>query len=144
MRIAAAELVQALVERAGEEAPTVGENVEGDVVAGGNAVDAVSDAAIERTAQNARGARGIGGYILIELPDAGAVGTDCVVHGGVGENRLKDARQRAARAGHKLNATTCELVERRPGGVAHLLITCQQRSIHIGKHDHRCGPFQET
>ena len=141
VRVAAAELVQALVERAGGEALAVGEDIEGDVVAGGNAMDTVGNVTVERTAQNARGARGIGGCIIVELPDAGAVGADRVMHGGVGEDGLKDARQRTARAGHKLNAATCELVEHRPGGVAHLLVACQQRSIHIGKHDHLMWSF---
>ena len=99
-------------------------------------MDAVGNATVERTAQDARGARGVGGRILVELPDAGAVGTDRVVYGGVGEDGLKDARQRTPRAGHKLNPTSSEFVEHCPGGVAHLLITRQQRSIHIGKHNH--------
>ena len=110
-------------------------------MAGGNAMDAVGNATVERTAQDARGARGVGGRILVELPDAGAVGTDRVVYGGVGEDGLKDARQRASRAGHKLNTAARKLVEHRPGGVAHLLITRQQRSIHIGKHNHLMKPF---
>ena len=110
-------------------------------MAGGNAMDAVGNAAIERTAQDARGARGVGGHIVVELPDAGAVGADCVVHGGMGENGLKDARQRTPRAGNKLDATTCELVEHCPGGIAHLLIARQQRPIHIGKHNHLMQPF---
>ena len=53
--VAAAEFVQARVERAGEEAPPVREDIEGDVMAGGNAMDAVGDGAVERSAQNARG-----------------------------------------------------------------------------------------
>ena len=110
-------------------------------MAGCNAMDAVGDGAVERTAQDARGARGVGGRILVELPDAGAVGTDRVVHGGMGENGLKDARQRTPRAGNKLDATTCELVEHCPSGIAHLLITRQQCSIHIGKHNHLMQPF---
>ena len=141
MGVAAAEFVQACVERAGEETLAVGEDIEGDVMAGGNAMDAVGNAAIERTAQNARGARGVGGHIVVELPDAGAIGADGIVHGGMGEDGLKDARQRTSRAGHKFNPASSELVEHRPGGIAHLLITCQQRSIHIGKHNHLMQPF---
>ena len=56
MGVAAAEFVQARVERAGEEALAVGENVEGDVMAGGDAMDAMGDTAVERSAQDARGA----------------------------------------------------------------------------------------
>ena len=52
--VAAAEFVQARVERTGEEALAVGEDIEGDVMAGGNAMDAVGDGAVERSAQNAR------------------------------------------------------------------------------------------
>ena len=104
-------------------------------------LDAVGDSAIERTAQNARGARGVGGRVAVELPDAGTIGADCVVYGGVGEDGLKDARQRAPRAGHKLNTAACELVEHRPGGIAHLLIARQQRSVHIGKNNHLMQPF---
>ena len=110
-------------------------------MAGGNAMDAVGNATVERTAQDARGARGVGGRILVELPDAGAVGTDRVVYGGMGENGLKDARQWTSRAGNKLDATTCELVEHCPGGIAHLLIARQQRPIHIGKHNHSLRSF---
>ena len=139
--VTAAELIQAPVKRAGEEALSIREDIEGHIVAGGNAMDAVGNAAIERTAQDARGARGVGGRILVELPDAGAVGTDRVVHGGMGENGLKDARQRTSRAGHKFNPASSELVEHRPGGIAHLLIARQQRSIHIGKHNHLMQPF---
>lgn len=139
--VAATELIQTPVKRAGEEALPIREDIEGHIVAGGNAMDAVGNVAIERTAQDARGARGVGGRILVELPDAGAVGTDRVVHGGMGENGLKDARQRTPRAGNKLDATTCELVEHRPGGIAHLLIACQQRSVHIGKHNHLMRSF---
>ena len=139
--VAAAEFVQARVERAGEEALPIREDIEGHIVAGGNAMDAVGNATVERTAQDARGARGVGGRILVELPDAGAVGTDRVMHGGMGENGLKDARQWTSRAGNKLDATTCELVEHRPGGIAHLLIARQQRPIHIGKHNHLMQPF---
>ena len=141
MGVTAAELIQAPVKRAGEEALSIREDIEGHIVAGGNAMDAVGNAAIERTAQDARGARGVGGRILVELPDAGAVGTDRVVHGGMGENGLKDARQRTPRAGNKLDATTCELVEHCPSGIAHLLIARQQRSVHIGKHNHLMQPF---
>lgn len=141
MGVTAAEFVQARVERAGEEALPIREDIEGHIVAGGDATDAMGNAAIERTAQNARGARSIGGRTVVELPDAGAVGTDRVVHGGMGENGLKDARQRAPRAGHKLNTAACELVEHRPGGIAHLLIARQQRPIHIGKHNHLMQPF---
>ena len=104
-------------------------------------MDAVGDGAVERTAQYARGARGIVGHIVVELPDAGAIGADGIVHGGMGEDGLKDARQRAPRAGHKLNTAARKLVEHRPGGVAHLLVTRQQRSIHIGKHNHSMQPF---
>ena len=141
VRVAATELVQARVERAGEEALPVREDIEGHVMAGGDAVDAMGNAVIERSAQDARGARGIGGHIVVELPDAGAIGTDGIVHGGMGEDGLKDARQRTSRARYKLNAATCELVEHRPGGVAHLLVTRQQRSIHIGKNNHSMQPF---
>ena len=56
VRIAAAEFVQARVERAGEEALPVREDIEGDVMAGGNAMDTVGDGAVERSAQDARGA----------------------------------------------------------------------------------------
>ena len=104
-------------------------------------MDAMGNAAIERTAQYARGARGIVGHIVVELPDAGAIGADGIVHGGMGEDGLKDARQRTSRARYKLNAATCEFVEHRPGGIAHLLIARQQRSIHIGKHNHLMQPF---
>ena len=141
MGVTAAELIQAPVKRAGEEALSIREDIEGHIVAGGNAMDAVGNAAIERTAQDARGARGVGGRILVELPDAGAVGTDRVVHGGMGEDGLKDARQWTSRAGNKLDVTTCELVEHCPGGIAHLLIARQQRPIHIGKHNHLMQPF---
>ena len=141
MGVAAAELIQARVERAGEEALPIREDIESHIVAGGDAMDAMGDAAIERTAQDARGARGVGGRIVVELPDAGAIGTDGIVHGGMGEDGLKDARQRAPRAGRKLNTAVRKLVEHRPGGVAHLLITRQQRSIHIGKHNHLMQPF---
>lgn len=110
-------------------------------MAGGNAMDAVGDGAVERSAQNARGVRGVGGHIVVELPDAGTIGTDRVVHGGMGEDGLKDARQRASRAGNKLDATARKLVEHRPGGVAHLLVARQQRSIHIGKNNHSMQPF---
>ena len=110
-------------------------------MAGGDAADAMGNAAIERSAQDARGARGIGGHDVVELPDAGTVGADRVVYGGVGEDGLKDARQGAPRAGHKLNTAARKLVEHRPGGVAHLLIGRQQRSIHIGKHNHLMQPF---
>ena len=61
MGVAAAELIQAPVKRAGEEALSIREDIEGHIVAGGNAMDAVGNAAIERTAQDARGARGVGG-----------------------------------------------------------------------------------
>ena len=104
-------------------------------------LDAVGDGAVERSAQNARGTRGIGGHNVVELPDAGTVGADRVVYGGVGEDGLKDARQRAPRARHKLNTASRKLVEHRPGGVAHLLIARQQRSVHIGKHNHLMQPF---
>ena len=139
--VAATEFVQARVERAGEEALSVGEDVEGDVVAGGDAIDAVGDAAIERTAQNARGARGVSGHIVVELPDTGAISADGIVHGGMGEDGLKDARQWTSGAGHKFNPASSEFVEHCPGGVAHLLITRQQRSVHIGKHNHLMQPF---
>ena len=141
MGVAAAEFVQARVERAGEEALPIREDIEGHIVAGGNAMDAVGNTTVERTAQDARGARGIGGHIVVELPDAGAIGTDGIVHGGMGEDGLKDARQRTSRARYKLNAATCELVEHRPGGVAHLLVARQQRPIHIGKNNHSMQPF---
>jgi len=59
----------------------------------------------------------------------------------MGEDGLKDARQRTSRAGHKFNPASSELVEHRPGGIAHLLIARQQRSIHIGKHNHLMQPF---
>ena len=52
--VAAAEFVQARVERAGEEALSVREDIEGHIVTGGNAMDAVGDGAVERSAQNAR------------------------------------------------------------------------------------------
>ena len=139
--VTAAELIQAPVKRAGEEALPIREDIEGHIVAGGDAMDAMGNAAIERTAQNARGARGIVGHIVVELPDAGAIGADRVVHGRMGEDGLKDARQRTPRARYKLNAATCELVEHRPGGVAHLLVARQQCSIHIGKNNHSMQPF---
>ena len=60
-------------------------------MAGGNAMDAVGNATVERTAQDARGARGVDGRTGVELPDAGTVGADRVVYGGVGEDGLKDA-----------------------------------------------------
>ena len=59
--VTAAELIQAPVKRAGEEALPIREDIEGHIVAGGDAMDAMGNAAIERTAQNARGARGIVG-----------------------------------------------------------------------------------
>ena len=139
--VAAAELIQTRVERAGEEALPIREDIEGHIVAGGDAMDAMGNAAIERTAQDARGARGVGGHIVVELPDAGAIGANGIVHGGMGEDGLKDARQRTSRAGHKFNPASSELVEHRPGGIAHLLIARQQRSIHIGKHNHLMQPF---
>ena len=80
-------------------------------------------------------------HIVVELPDAGAIGADRVVHGRMGEDGLKDARQRTPRARYKLNAATCEFVEHRPGGVAHLLVARQQCSIHIGKNNHSMQPF---
>ena len=136
MGVAAAELIQARVERAGEEALPVREDIEGHIVAGGDAMDAMGNAAIERTAQYARGARGIVGHIVVELPDAGAIGANGIVHGGMGEDGFKDARQRTSRAGYKLNTAARKVVEHRPGGIAHLLIARQQRSIHIGKNNH--------
>ena len=79
--------------------------------------------------------------VVVELPDAGTVGADRVVYGGVGEDGLKDARQRTSRARYKLNTAARKLVEHRPGGIAHLLIARQQRSVHIGKHNHLMQPF---
>ena len=81
MGVAAAEFVQARVERAGEEALPVRKDIEGHIVAGCNAMDAVGDGAVERSAQNARGTRDIGGHNVVELPDAGTVGADRVVYG---------------------------------------------------------------
>ncbi len=54
--VAAAELVQALlIERAGRKR-CCREDIEGDVMAGGNAMDTVGDGAVERSAEDARGA----------------------------------------------------------------------------------------